>query len=135
MYYLKKNKFFKRKDRKYLYYKYTTDYTNFIDLCATYERALARLDHIISKNILKTYIYNYLIEIRTDVADSRRQTISYTYQNCVDLKDTPLSVEDYKSLQIKTEMLSRAIGKIYAALDFVAYLENRGLDLVTKEGD
>lgn len=134
MYYLKKSKFFKRKDRKHLYYKYTTDYTNFIDLCTTYERALASLDHIISKNILKTYIYNYLIEIRSDVADSRRQTISYTYQNCVDLKDAPLSVEDYKSLQIKTEMLSQAVGKIYAALDFVAYLENRGLDLTSKEG-
>lgn len=133
MYYLEKSRFFKRKDRKHLYYKYTTDYINFINLCASYEEALARLDRAISKNILKIYIYNYLIEIRSDVACSRYQTISYTYQNCVDFKDTPLSVENYKSLQTKTEMLGRAVGKIDAALNFVNYLENRGLDLIIKE--
>ena len=135
MYFIKKSKFFNRKNRKRLYHKYETDYNNFVDLCASYEKALVLLDLTISKNILKPYIYAYLSDIRLDVADSRCQEISYTYQNYVDLSDIVVSVKDYENLFVKTEKLGRAVGKIYAALEFVSYLERRGLDFVVKEGD
>lgn len=125
--FIKRRKFFSRKNKKSLYNKYLNDYTAFKTLCERYENKLSNLNAVIKDNVSNQTLYNYLNKVKDDVVGLGRESICYTYQDCFGGLDIIFTANDYCDLMFKTQKMTLALGKMEATLELVDYLKLKKL--------
>jgi hypothetical protein len=127
--FLKKRKFFSRKNKDILYHKYMNDYKHFEDLCRNYESKLAQLRCALDENKGKSYIYNWIQQVENEVTLSYEEDICHTYQNKFGSLNLTYTAKDYSDLWTHSIRMTKAVGKIQTTLDLLARLEHDNLTI------